>query len=207
MIMEMYSTIMDASSDLNLHLATRIRGLRAARGLSLEGLSEKTGVSRSMISVIERGEASPTAAVLNRLAAGLGVTLASLFAEEGGPDASPLSRRADQRVWTDPESGYVRRALSPARHPSPLELAEVILPADARVAYDTGARAVGQQVWVIEGALEITTGGVTRALGSGDCLALRIDGPTVFRNAGSEPVRYLVALAADPARLPGGAIG
>src|SRR5688500_17361478 len=107
---------------INERLATRLRGLRAERGLTLEGLAESAGVSRSMISLIERGESSPTAAVLDRLAAGLGMTPASLFADEARADASPVARRADQATWRDPESGYVRRNLSPPRFPSPLEL-------------------------------------------------------------------------------------
>ena len=57
-------------------LAIRLRALRAERGLSLDALAEQSGVSRSMISLIERAESSPTASVLDRLAASLGVTLA-----------------------------------------------------------------------------------------------------------------------------------
>ena len=191
---------MDATlPDINAHLAARLRGLRAERGLTLDALAERAGVSRSMISLIERGESSPTAAVLDRLAAGLGVTIASLFADEARADASPVARRADQATWRDPETGYVRRNLSPPSFPSPVELVEVVLPAGARVAYDTAGRtrAVGQQVWVLEGRLELTVGGVTHRLDAGDCLAMRLDGPTAFRNPADRDTRYLVALAAD----------
>ncbi|MET0399844.1 MAG: XRE family transcriptional regulator [Longimicrobiaceae bacterium] len=192
--------------DINARLAARLRGLRAARGLTLDALAERAGVSRSMISLVERGESSPTAAVLDRLAAGLGVTLASLFAEEARADATPLSRRADQATWRDPETGYVRRNLSPPGFPSPIELVEIVLPAGARVAYDTPAtpRAVGigQQVWVLEGRLELTVGGATHRLDAGDCLAMRLEGPVAFRNPADRDTRYAVALAADPA--PGG---
>lgn len=189
-------------TDIHAHLASRLGRLRAERGLTLDALAERAGVSRSMISLIERGRSSPTAAVLDRLAAGLGVTLASLFSDEARADASPVARRAEQATWRDSESGYVRRNLSPARHPSPIELVEVVLPAGARVAYDTpGTRAagIGQQVWVLEGRLELTFGGATHALDAGDCLAMRLEGPVSFHNPGSVDVRYLVALAADPA--------
>src|SRR3712207_8525832 len=111
-ISDFYSNFMDDLADIGAHLAARLRGLRTDRGLSLDALAERAGVSRSMISLVERGESSPTAAVLNRLATGLGVTLASLFAEEPSAGSSPLSRRADQRAWRDPESGYLRRTLS-----------------------------------------------------------------------------------------------
>jgi transcriptional regulator with XRE-family HTH domain len=195
---------METDQDINGHLAARLRGLRATRGLTLDGLAELTGVSRSMISLIERGESSPTAIVLNRLASGLGVSLASLFATEASPDASPLVRHADQREWRDPESGYLRRTLSPPGFSSPLELAEVILPPGAQVAYDSGLRTNGisQQIWLIEGEIVVTTGPDTLRLGTGDCLSMRIDRPNVFRNPTDRPARYLVALAPDP--IPGG---
>lgn len=187
---------------VNARLAARVRTLRAGRGLTLDGLAERAGVSRSMISLVERGESSPTAAVLDRLAAGLGVTLASLFAEAERADAPPLVRRADQATWRDPETGYVRRNLSPPGVPSPIELVEVELPAGARVAYDlartTSLVGVSQQVWLLAGELELTVGGTTHRLSVGDCLAMRLDGPTAFRNPADAPARYLVALALDP---------
>jgi len=187
---------MEETSDINAHLAERLRGLRSERGLTLDGLAERTGVSRSMISLIERGESSPTAVVLDKLAAGLGVTLASLFAQQESAGASPLARRAEQRVWRDPDSGYLRRNLSPPGFPSPIELVEVVMPAGARVAYDTGRRSVGvsQQVWIVEGEIEIGLGDETYRLLAGDCLCMDIEQPTIFRNLSGRPARYLVAL-------------
>src|SRR3954464_4126570 len=94
----------EPESDLNQRIAERARDLRAAQGLSLDALAGKSGVSRSMISLIERGESSPTAVVLEKLAAGLGVTLASLFdapAATRGP-LGPVSRRDEQPQWKDP---------------------------------------------------------------------------------------------------------
>ena len=185
--------------DINAHLAERLRSLRAERGLTLDTLAGRTGVSRSMISLIERGESSPTAAVLDRLAAGLGVTLASLFSERGNAAASPLMRRAEQRVWRDPDSGYLRRNLSPPGFPSPLELVEVVMPAGARVAYDSGRRSMGvsQQIWIIEGQIEVGLGDQTYRLLPGDCLCMDIEQPTLFRNPSDRPARYLVALSTD----------
>ena len=187
---------MEDTSYINAHLAERLRGLRADQRLTLDALAERTGVSRSMISLIERGESSPTAVVLDKLAAGLGVTLASLFAERESLAASPLARRADQHVWRDPESGYLRRNLSPVGFPSPIELVEVLMPAGARIAYDTGRRSVGvsQQIWIIEGEIELGLGDETYRLLAGDCLCMDIEQPTIFRNISGQPARYLVAL-------------
>src|ERR1700687_5157036 len=102
----------DVASDLNQTIADMVRELRAAKGLSLDALAAKSGVSRSMISLVERGESSPTAVVLEKLAAGLGVMLASLFdAPAPAPKApgGPVARRAAQPLWRDPASGYLRR--------------------------------------------------------------------------------------------------
>ena len=75
-MMDIESTMEDVVSDLNQRIAERVRELRAAHGLSLDALASKSGVSRSMISLIERGESSPTEVVLEKLAGGLGVMLA-----------------------------------------------------------------------------------------------------------------------------------
>src|SRR6476660_4893793 len=107
----------DSESDLNQRIASRVRELRATNRLSLDALAGKSGVSRSMISLIERGECSPTAVVLEKLAAGLGVTLPSMFVAPSAvrqPLNGPVARRKDQPQWQDPASGYLRRNVSPA---------------------------------------------------------------------------------------------
>ena len=115
---------MIASSQLTQRIAQRVRELRAASGLSLDDLAGRCGVSRSMISLIERGESSPTAVLLEKLAVGLNVSLASLF-ESPEPSPDPVSRRADQLEWRDPASGYQRRNVSPSGFDSPIQIVEV----------------------------------------------------------------------------------
>jgi transcriptional regulator with XRE-family HTH domain len=188
--------------DLNNRIGQRLRELRAAQGLSLEALAERSGVSRSNISLIERGESSPTAVVLDKLTAALGVPLASLFQEgESAAEPSPLSRHAEQAEWRDPATGYVRRNLSPVL-PSPLQLVEVRFPAGQRVALETGPRAadIHQQVWLLEGRMDLHVGEQRWTLHPGDCLAMRLQQPIVFHNPGRSPARYLVALATAPTR-------
>lgn len=188
--------------DINTLIARRLRELRDAQALSLDALAKRSGVSRSNISLIERGESSPTATVLDKLAAALGVALASLFEDSGPPDAapSPVARAADQPVWTDPASGYVRRNVSPAL-PSPIQLVNVVFPAGARVAYDSAPHNadIHQQIWLLEGRMDISVGDDLWQLDSGDCLAMRLDRPITYHNPGKQAARYLVALAAQPA--------
>src|SRR5436305_7547578 len=109
------SSMLDAPSDVNARIAERVRELRAEHSLSLETLATRSGVSRSMISLIERGESSPTATVVEKLAGALGVTMATMFeAATARPRSTEaVARRADQSEWEDPGSGYVRRNVTP----------------------------------------------------------------------------------------------
>ena len=200
--MDRLSITKDRTSDLNQRIARRVRELRARHGLSLDALSGKTGVSRSMISLIERGESSPTAVVLEKLAAGLAVTLASLFdapPAKAEVPAGPVSRRADQRQWRDPASGYVRRNVSPPGAPQPMQIVEVRFPAGARVAFESGPRdrRVHQQVWVLQGTIEITLGEECHRLCQGDCLAMQLNGPVMFHNPTRKPTHYVVVIASE----------
>ena len=180
-------------------IAQRVHELRTARGLSLEALAEKSGVSRSMISVIERGESSPTAAMLEKLANGLDVLLPALFEPPSSSKSppSPVARRADQPQWQDPASGYRRRNVSPPRLPLAAHLVEVHFPAGARVTLDSSGLDVPpqQQVWVLEGAINVTLGKERHALRSGDCLAMQLDSPVVFHNPTRRTTRYVVVIS------------
>ena len=206
------STLLDSTSsmkesaaatapDINSRIARRVRQLRTQLGMTLDELAAKCDVSRSMLSLVERGESSPTAVVLEKIATGLGIALAGLFDDASAP-ANPLSRRADRTTWRDPQSGYLRRNISPANYPAPAQIVEVILPAGARVAYESGAREVGlhQQLWIQEGAIEVTVGNVTYRLTKDDCLAMQLDEPITFRNRTRKAARYIVVLASERPR-------
>ena len=202
-MVDIVSIIMEAiATDLNERIAERVRELRAQRGLSLDALARKSGVSRSMISLIERGESSPTAVVLERLAAGLGVMLASLFdAPAAAPQtpSGPVARRDDQPQWQDPASGYLRRNVSPPGVPQPMQIVEVQFPPGSRVAFETGARdaRVYQQVWVLDGAIDVTLGTERHRLRKGDCLAMQLDRPTMFHNPTRKSTRYAVVILSE----------
>ena len=194
-------------TSLNERIAQRVSVLRATRGMSIGALATLCGVSRSMISLIERGEASPTAVVLEKLATGLNVTLASLF-DTPLPTSEPVARLANQASWSDPHSGYVRRNVSPvvassfaeSRVASPIQIVEVSLPSQARVAYETSTRErqVHQQVWVLEGAIEVSVGDEQYRLKFGDCLAFLLDRPVTFHNPTHSAARYAVVIATLP---------
>ena len=203
---------MTSTDDIGARIARRVQSLRTAQGLSLEALATRAGVSRSMISLIERNEASPTAVVLEKLATGLGVVLATLFAADDDgiatdATAATLSRQDGQTRWRDPHSGYVRRNVSPVHEAtasglarSPIQIVEVEFPPGARVTYETAARhaPAHQQVWLLDGAMQLTVGEITHELHAGDCLAFALDQPVSWFNPTAQVARYAVVIASLP---------
>lgn len=191
--------------DVDSHLAQRVRELRKARGLTLAQLATASGVSRSMISLIERGEASATAAVLDKLADALGLSLVALFSlpERDAATQSephPLARRADQPTWRDRQSGYLRRQLSPAGVAPPIDLVEVEFPPGASMAFESATQRhrTHQQLWMLAGEMQVTIDASAWHLRRGDCLAMDLGPRIVFNNPGIAPARYLLALCTTP---------
>ena len=190
----------DGACSVNQRIAARVRELRDTQSLSLDTLASKTGVSRSMISLIERGKSSPTAVLLEKLALGLGVTLGSLFdAPRATQKPGPVARRKDQTQWKDPASGYTRRNVSPSGVLPFMRIVEISFPAGARVAFETGSydQRVYQQIWMLEGTMEITLARQRHRLQQGDCLAMRLDSPPVFHNPTRKFARYAVFIVSE----------
>lgn len=179
---------------LTTALAGTVQRARTERGLSTAELAERSGVSRAMISKVERAEAQPTAALLAKLSAALGLTLSDLIARAEDAGAR-LARRADQPTWTDPDTGYTRRAVSPPAG-RPLELVEVELPPHTHVAVPAETYAfIHQQILVLTGRLDFHEGDTTHTLHPGDCLQVAPDPqPCAFVNPTADPTTYLVAL-------------
>jgi transcriptional regulator with XRE-family HTH domain len=183
---------------LGTRLAARLRQEREARGWSIATLAGSSGVSRAMISKVERAEASPTAALLGRLSGAFGLTVSTLLARaEAGSSGGRAVRAADQPVWTDPETGYVRRSLTPPG--ADPELVLVDLPPGAAVAYPASAYAFlrGQCIWVLAGHVAVREGGEEAVLDPGDSLAFDLSSARdcAFANPSQrDPARYVVAL-------------
>jgi len=184
---------MDSEAKLSHLVGARIAAGRADLGLSLDQLATRTGVSRAMISRVERGEVHASAVVLDKLCAGLGITLSSLFAREA---QSPLLRYAEQPVWRDPQSSYLRREVAPAGTGSPVHIVEVEFPPQAELTLGPAEhRVIEQHVWLLDGQMAITLGPITHTLNPGDCLYMHPDRAGItFRNPGTTPARYAVIL-------------
>jgi transcriptional regulator with XRE-family HTH domain len=180
--------------DIDRRIADQLSRLRADRGWSLEALAERTGISRATLSRLERSELSPTAAMLGTLCAVYGWTLSRLMAEaEARPPSLILP--AEQARWTDPESGYRRRAVSPPAPGLRAELVEVHMPAGASVYFEASPIAgLEHHLWMLEGWLALEVEGSTFELHTGDCLRYLLTGPVRFLGKGKRGARYVVAI-------------
>lgn len=175
---------------METRLAERLRLLRMDRGWTLDDLAKRSGISRATLSRLENGEVSPTTAVLGRLCAAHGMTLSRLMILVEG-DAPPLVPRKDQTVWTDPETGYIRRVLSPPGGDLTGEVIEATLPPGCRIDYDAPPRpGLEHHLVLLDGALSVTLDGIEHSLTPGDCLRYRLFGTSRFETPADCGARY-----------------
>jgi transcriptional regulator with XRE-family HTH domain len=180
--------------DMERRIAEGVKKRREQLGLSANELAERSGVSRAMVSKIERLEVSPTAALLGRLCNGLGITLTSLIANAEVTSTAPIARLADQATWQDPETGLKRKILSPLNAGSRQELMQVELPSGAQVSYEPHSINYEQHIWILQGSLDLTLAHNEYQLQTGDCIRSRVDVPVKFANRGRGVCKYLVAI-------------
>jgi transcriptional regulator with XRE-family HTH domain len=175
-------------------LAARLRLERTSREWSMEELSKRAGVSRAMISKIEREECSPTATILGRLSGAFGISMSALLAN-AETEGRRLSRYAEQQVWVDPDTHYVRRSVSPLAG-APLQLVEVELPPGTQISFPASAYGfLHHQIWVLSGRLQFSEGSTVHELKKGDCLQLGPPRECTYCNASTVvKCRYLVAV-------------
>ncbi|MDT0443272.1 helix-turn-helix domain-containing protein [Streptomyces johnsoniae] len=179
---------------VDARLAARLGELRGERGWSLEELAERSGVSRSTLSRVERAELSPTAAMLGKLCTVYERTMSRLLSEvEREPPG--LVRAGRQEVWADTSAGFVRRSVSPPHAGLRGEVIEGELLPGAAIAYDAPpVPGLEHHVWVLDGAVEITVGEETHGLRRGDCVRFRLWGPSRYHCPGPAAVRYAVVV-------------
>ncbi|WP_424832541.1 helix-turn-helix domain-containing protein [Ruegeria sp.] len=180
--------------NLSNRLANRLNELRKGRGWSLEQLAEYSGISRATLSRMEKGDVSPTAETLGRLCAAYGLPMSRLLMmiEDSFDPKVPFERQPE---WSDPETGFTRRSVSPPATGLNGEVMEGHLPPGTVISYDTPPKP-GQEhhLIVVDGALTLTVDGIDHDLSGGDCLRYHLSGPTRFETGPSRGARYLLVL-------------
>jgi transcriptional regulator with XRE-family HTH domain len=182
-------------NDLDTRLASRIRDERAARAWSLADLAQRSGVSKAMISKIERGESSPTATLLGQLSGAFGITLSTLLARAEAAASSRIARASEQAVWQDPETGLRRTSVS-ASGSEVIDIVRCELPPGQSIAYPASAYVfIDQQIYVLKGTLHFSEGSEVHTLRTGDCLQLGTPADCRFENRERAACTYLVVVA------------
>jgi transcriptional regulator with XRE-family HTH domain len=202
--------MVDTSPTARLDLARlgeRIRTERWRRRLSLQELEARTGVSRSMLSEVERGAKAPTVLVLDRIATGLDTSIARLLGEERGARVIVL-RRPEQDVAIDP-AGWERRILSPVLPGVEFELMRTTIPPGVD-AGDFAPHAPGSREYLAmeRGTLRLMLDGTPYTLRAGDSIYYAGDCRHGFANPGRDTCAYYLAMelaqhAARPAKARG----
>lgn len=188
------SEIRDPSAgELTARLAARLAELRRERGLSLDALADRSGISRATLSRLERGEVSPTTALLAKLCSTYAMTLSRFIGEiEGGLPA--MISPDQQPVWRDRSAGFVRRSLSPPAADLAAEVIEVVLDPGCAMHYPAPTRPDHEHHLILRsGTLCVSLQTGDHHLSPGDVLRYRLTGPSGYR-AGAEGARYIMVL-------------
>lgn len=189
----------DASEALDGRLARNLRRLRGERHLTLDALALRCGVSRAMISKVERGVAVPTATVLGKLAGGLEVGLSQLLGDKR-PRAPVLLTRAEQPVFRDAESGLERRSLSPMFADRSVDVALNTLPAGGHVMFPPHHAGVEEYLFVSRGELVVAVDGERHLVGEGSALFYPGNAVHEYRNETPEAVTFYIVIDDTGAR-------
>ena len=175
-------------------LGVRVRDLRKDRGLTLDELAATSGVSRAMISKLERGEKNPTLVIAARLAEGLGVSLSRLAGVEERREVVVV-RKGRRPVLRDPETGFERQSLSPTFAARGVEFLRNVVPEGSTSGdFPPHRKGVEEHLVVERGQLEATLGGETYLLREGDALFFEADVPHRFDNVGRGDCSYYLVI-------------
>jgi transcriptional regulator with XRE-family HTH domain len=175
-------------------LGERIRGLRRERGLTLDLLAQRSGVSRAMISKLERGEKNPTLVVAAKVAEGLGVSLSQLVGVEERREVVVVPRER-RMIMRNPETGFERQLLSPSFSGRGIEFIRNVMPEGSSSGeFPPHRRGVEEYIVVENGRLRALLGREAYLMEEGDALYFEADIPHRFDNAGKGECSYYLVI-------------
>ena len=174
---------------LNQNIAANLKKIRLARGYSLDVVAEQTGVSKSMLGQIERGEANPTIGTLGKIVSGLRVSLADLV-ETPGESVYPVCGE-----WLIPtkevEGEYRVYTYFPYEKQRNFEM--YVIEVEVGAAYKSGAHGENTKEYVIiqSGELRLRVGGEDYLVKAGDAVRFDSDKDHEYRNNGNELLKFV----------------
>jgi len=186
----------DQPDEASREFGDRVRGLRERAELTLEELSRLSGVSRAMLSKVERGEKSPTIGVAKRISRALNTSLSFLTGGQEERRAVAVVRKDQRHVFRDRETGFERHLLSPPIAGGGVELLFHYLPAGASTGmlppYPAGTE---KHVVVTDGELVVAIRGTDVHLGTGDALFFEAEVEHSFDNRAGLPCSYYLVIS------------
>ena len=182
-----------SAEPLNQYVCDKIRQLRKRRGWTLDQLAELSGVSRSMLSQVERGAANPTLSVAFRIATAFGLSLGDLV--DGATRAARIDvirHDDDSAIFRDDKCCRIR-TLSPLNLEKDVEFYEVVLHAGCELKSAAHFEGTREFLTVQKGSVEVTSGNETVPLKKGDSVQYNADvDHTIKNNTGSDAILFLV---------------
>ena len=174
----------------------RIKALRDRAGITLEQLSDRSGVSRAMLSKVERGEKSPTIGIAARIARGLDTSLSVLTGGQEQRRTLSFVRKNERHIFRDEETGFERHLLSPIIAGSAVEILYHYLPAKTSTgrlpAYPAGTE---KHIVLTQGKLVVVIGDFDANLLEGDALFFASDIDHSFDNRSNRPCAYYLIIS------------
>jgi transcriptional regulator with XRE-family HTH domain len=177
-------------------VGARLAALRSHQQLSLDELSRRAGVSKSMLSQIERAQANPTVAVVWRLAHALGVPINELLGGTAAQDAKGIELVAAHATPSmgDPDAGIQLRILGPIDLAGRFEWYELILKPGAALTSKAHEPGSHEHLTVQSGEVEVTAGPAVQRVRSGETARYAVDVAHSIRNPARVQARALLAV-------------
>ena len=169
--------------DINRNISKNLKQIRREKGLTLEGLSSDTGVSKSMLGEIERGTTNPTISVLWKIAEGLKIPLTNLF-EDQGKELHYV--KAEQMRLMDESNGYSIYSIFPYYEAHKSEILNLVIRPGAVLSNSGHMNGIDEYIHVVRGQVRLTLGGEVLLLEKGDSLRFNGSLPHEFTNPGKK---------------------
>jgi len=172
----------------------QIQRLRSERKMTLDDLSRAAGVSKSMLSEIERDKANPTIAVAWRLTNALGISLDQLFAQQRPVEAIRVAGPHEIPTLTGDNGGYQLRVWGPIELAGKFEWYELTLQSGAALTSNAHEPGTREHVTVLNGTIEVDASGSTRRLKAGETARYAADEAHAVRNVGRAEAKALLVV-------------
>ncbi|MCD7034202.1 XRE family transcriptional regulator [Metabacillus sp. GX 13764] len=173
--------------ELNLIVAKNLKNYREKKKLSLEKVSELTGVSKTMIGQIERGESSPTISTVWKIANGLKISFTSLI-NRPQPEAT-LVLKKDVQVLSDDNGKYRVYPYFPFQDDKKFEMYSVEMEPEGSLESEAHREGTEEYITVYQGELTIMLNQDEYHLSQGDSIRFKADKPHTYHNKGEEMTR------------------